>query len=658
MPAPSLARRALTIWRSPQWATRLALALLLIGGIAAGVGRREILNLPAEPAERSVRRFSPGAAEPDVVPGGPWAHVPAVLPGPADQWAGSTPHALSVEVPAHAPRTLILDVQLERARPAVLTAVAAPAPGGPVHVEVLVNERVVASYDLPDAGDAPPAGRPRAPSHLRATIPAATLGPGDPARLTLRNDRGGDLVLRGIRLAEARPMFALGHYGRHGRFPAVSALLIGAGLVLVARGRWLAGPGAAGRLLGPGLAGLALASAVLAPAALRGVPRGAWLALIFGLLPWSRAGVRRRAGRAAGPRLRRALANGAVVAGALAVSLVAGEYALRAAFRHDPWAQHVLTPRPAGPPRRVLNSLGFFEREFPLEKPPGVYRIAVLGDSLSISAPRPHRFGDVIAARLNERPPRGVTYEAVSFGETGADTNREIEILQQAVWRTDPDFVLLEWYVNDLENGNHVERPQGYRLIPGEGGVGAWLRARTRGSVLRALLEREWETLQERLGLTETYPAYMNRLFGDPESPHWQAAADELRRFIAECRAHRTPVAIALFPHLSAGLPAGAYEFADLHAQVLELCREEGVPCVDLRATFAPERDYLTLWVNRFDAHPNARAHRLAAERILATLGPLWVAAGAPVAGGPAPGRAGVSRAGGRGSAASRSRRS
>ena len=138
----------------------------------------------------------------------------------------------------------------------------------------------------------------------------------------------------------------------------------------------------------------------------------------------------------------------------------------------------------------------------------------------------------------------------MSFGETGADTNREVDILQQAVWRTDPDFVLLEWYVNDLENGDHLKRPQPYVLIPGDGRLGA----ATHGSLLRALLEQEFATLQERLGLTETYPEYMNRLFGDTASPHWQAAAHELRRFIAECRAHRTPVAIALFPHLSAGL--------------------------------------------------------------------------------------------------------
>ncbi len=655
MTASRLTRVALGIWNAPRPATRLGVGLLLLAALAAGIGRRELFNLPAEPPERSITRFAPGTAEIEVVPGGPWAHIPAFLPGPAALWAGGEPHALSVQIPAHAPRALVLDIQPERVRPGVLIDLGAPARGAPVHVQVLVNEQAVAAYDVPGAGGAREPAEARAPSHLRLAIPAATLGTGDRGRITLRNDGGGDLILRRFRLAEARPTFALSLYGRHGRLPAVSALLLAAGLVLVARGRQLDVSGSSRRFAGPSLAGLMLGLAVLAPAALRGVPRWAWLLLILGLVPWGRGRAGGVVGRAPSSVLRRAIVNAALVVVAVAVSLVAAEYALRAAFRGDPWARRIVTSHPAAPPApRQLNALGFAEREFPIEKPPGVYRIAILGDSLSISAPRPHRFGDVIVARLNERQPRSVSYEAVSFGETGADTNREVDILQQAVWRTDPDFVLLEWYVNDLENGDHLERPQPYVLLPGDGRLGT----ATHGSLLRALLEQEFATLQERLGLTETYPEYMNRLFGDTASPHWQAAAHELHRFIAECRAHRTPVAIALFPHLSAGLSTGAYEFADLHDQVLEICREESVPCVDLRATFTPYRDYLSLWVNRFDAHPNARAHRLAGERILEVLGPLWLASGARLAASPAPGGAKVSRGAGRGSGASRSRRS
>jgi hypothetical protein len=105
---------------------------------------------------------------------------------------------------------------------------------------------------------------------------------------------------------------------------------------------------------------------------------------------------------------------------------------------------------------------------------------------------------------------------------------------------------------------------------------------------------------------------------------------------------------------------AGTYEFAELHDQVLDLCRQEGVPCVDLRATFAAHRDYVSLWVTRFDPHPNALAHRLAGERLIEVLGPLWLAAGRTAGDGGAATTEGadVSRAAARSSAAFRFRRS
>ena len=86
------------------------------------------------------------------------------------------------------------------------------------------------------------------------------------------------------------PTFALSVYGRHGRLHAMSALLLAAGLVLVARGRQLEVSGSTWWLAGPGLADLMLGLAVLAPAAIRGVPRWAWLLLILGLglAPWGR----------------------------------------------------------------------------------------------------------------------------------------------------------------------------------------------------------------------------------------------------------------------------------------------------------------------------------------------------------------------------------
>ena len=657
--AASTLRAATRMWRSPRVATRLGIALILVAVAAAGFGRRGLVDLAAEDPARSVRRFATGAAEVEVTAQMPWSRVPAVLPGPADAWAGGSPHGIALSLQLPAPRALLLYVQTRRTRPAEIPGLPAPPVDSAAHLRVLVNGTTVGTFDAPGPGRPRPGTAPRTAARIKAFIPATALGETSPMRLSLVNDGGPGVALRRLRLVEARPSFGAGHLGLGGRFPAVSAAFLAVGLGLLLRRRLELTGSSSGmdrwrRVLGPGLGLVLLSLAVAAPSFARGIPRWAWLLLILSVLPLGR----RRARPAAAPRspkavVARMLGSGLLGIAALAVSLVAGELALRAAFRDEPWARSVLAvrvppapaPPPAGPagpipgpalPRRGLNSLGFDEREFPLVKPAGVYRIAILGDSLAVSVPRAQRFGSVIAERLNARASRPVSYEALSFGQTGADTNKETEFLQRAVWRTDPDFVLLEWYVNDLENGDHSQRPEPPPLIPGESAPARWLRGLSDRTLLHWMLQQQFTAVQERLGRVETYPAYMHRLFGDPDGKHWEAAAHELRDFIGQCRAHRIPVAIALFPHLSAGLPAGAYEFTELHDQVLELCRQEAVPCVDLRSTFAAHRDYTSLWVHRFDPHPNARAHRLAAERLVEVLGPLWLDGGRARANGPA----------------------
>jgi GDSL-like Lipase/Acylhydrolase family len=649
------------VWRDPRAMSRLGLALVLLAIVLTGYGRRELANLTAEDSARSIRRFLLGPADVEVTAGMPWAHMPAWLPGPAEQWAGGSIHSVAVHLVSPARRPLRLDVQTSRSRPREILDLETPESNLPAHLRIVVNGRSIATFESLGSSHPAEGAEPRAPPHLLVTIPAAAVA-GGPATVALVNDGGGGVRLRHLRLVEEVPSFSFSPLRRAGRLPLGSAAFLAAGLAFLLRSRLLrvaVGPGMSSwrPTLGPAL-GLVLSSlAVALPQIGPGVPHWAWLLLIVSVLPLGRGQPRATApSRAPATVLARVVGTGLLVVAALAVSIVTGELLLRAAFRDEPWARSVLgTPAPSGS-RPPMNSLGFDEREFPLAKSPGVYRIAVVGDSLAVSAPRGQRFDAVITERMNASQARPVHYEAVSFGRAGVDTAEEVQILHEAVWRAAPDFVLLEWYVNDLENGDHGDRPQAASLIPGDAALGQWARRLTERSLFRWMLQEEFTALQERVGLLETYPAYMHRVFADPGGPRWEGAADALRAFVAECRAHRTPLAIALFPHLSAGLLQGTYEFAELHDQVLELCRQEGVACVDLRAAFAGQRDYARLWVDRFDPHPNALAHRLAGERLVEVLGPLWreagVAAGAP----PAPPR--LSRGAAPGSGASRSPRS
>src|SRR5262249_39838384 len=141
-------------------------------------------------------------------------------------------------------------------------------------------------------------------------------------------------------------------------------------------------------------------------------------------------------------------------------------------------------------------------------------------------------------------------------------------------------------------------------------------------SALYYLIGQQWLTLQQVLGLTVDEDEDMRRRFGDPDSPDSREGVETLRTFIDLCKSQGKPVGIVLFPGL--GLVKGAYPYDYLHDRVLAICAQQDITCVDLRSPFAPNLDGGKLWVNRFDAHPNALANRLAAERIIDTFGQLW----------------------------------
>jgi hypothetical protein len=267
------------------------------------------------------------------------------------------------------------------------------------------------------------------------------------------------------------------------------------------------------------------------------------------------------------------------------------------------------------------NRLGFRDGDFPLRKPPGVYRIVVVGDSFTaaMGIAEEERYTERIEAALAARGP----VEVLQFANPGAELDDHVETLRAAL-AVDPDFVLLQWYVNDFEIGKQGQ-PRPRHLAPWPG----LHRALFARSALYSVLDQQWAWMQVRLGLLPSYEGYLRARFGDPRSEGSRRAAAELRAFFELARGAGVPVAAVLFPHLDDRLGRD-YPFAFLHEQVLAVCADASVACVDLRDAFAAYAGRMALLrVNRFDHHAGALAHRLAAERLLEELGPVWSARGA-----------------------------
>jgi lysophospholipase L1-like esterase len=301
-----------------------------------------------------------------------------------------------------------------------------------------------------------------------------------------------------------------------------------------------------------------------------------------------------------------------VSAVAIAAAFAVAECSARFAYRHDTSGGRAADFVHGGAPSPV-NSLGFRER--PIEpKDPNRFRIAVIGDSFSWGQglQEHERFSNLLDTQLGSR------YEVLNFGMPGHTMPEHVDELEP-VLKLNPDFVLLQLYINNFETPG-MRRPSAYPLLPAE--MHAQL---TQASLVYQLLADRWAQLQESLGLVDSYARYLARHLRDPDSPYSREAFGKLRQFISRTRAAGVPTGAVLFPATDSMGPNGlGYPFGFIHDRVQAICAEERIVFVDLLAPFASTGDPHGLWVTPFDAHPNALANQRAAAEILDAFAEAW----------------------------------
>ncbi len=110
-----------------------------------------------------------------------------------------------------------------------------------------------------------------------------------------------------------------------------------------------------------------------------------------------------------------------------------------------------------------VNKWGFRDLEWTEQKPEGVFRIAVLGDSYAeaLQVMREETFWSVMESELQQAdvlPEKRV--EVLNFGISGFGTAQELLTLQNHVWQFDPDVVLLLFVPgNDVRNNSKRLEP-------------------------------------------------------------------------------------------------------------------------------------------------------------------------------------------------------
>jgi hypothetical protein len=293
--------------------------------------------------------------------------------------------------------------------------------------------------------------------------------------------------------------------------------------------------------------------------------------------------------------------------------------------------------RPGGAVRSEVeyrvNAEGLRGPEVSVEKPQGVRRVALLGDSIAFGywVADEDGLARQLESMLDEVRGTGPRVEVLNFGVPGYNLDQDIETLRSRALRFDPDVVVLAFCLNDLEGIFSYE----LGLVQDRATRRRSLLGRLREGVLSRSYFFAW--LEYRLAELEARRSFVrvrNPLSGPEYEQRVEGQKKGLRGKFNVMRAILAPRGIegvvAVFPTFTGAWDS--YPHAGLHRVVREAAREAGLIAVDLFDCYAAYH-YRAVRVDV--VHPSPLGHRVAAHGLRDALCAHHILCPAPVTEGP-----------------------
>lgn len=276
----------------------------------------------------------------------------------------------------------------------------------------------------------------------------------------------------------------------------------------------------------------------------------------------------------------------------------------------------------------VISSAGLRDREFAAPKPRDVYRIVVIGDSVTFGfrLDQQQAFPKRVEALLNRHsPPGSPTYEVLNLGVNGYNTTQVVEALRVRGLCFEPDLIIYAYVLND---------PQNYSL---EAEALAALRARAekplhlaryfpRSKLLQMLSNQvQWLSPDHRRFHLKgpgyvafdggTYRAYLHALHYEEEP--WTRVRDGMATLaLLSAQPKSIPVLVAVIP-IDTAQEFASYPMHDLHEKVMAEAHNHGFHTLDLAPVFQLVRTALDKRFYRDFLHPSQVGNEVVAVALL-----------------------------------------
>jgi len=280
----------------------------------------------------------------------------------------------------------------------------------------------------------------------------------------------------------------------------------------------------------------------------------------------------------------------------------------------------------------VNNKYGFRERDFVVPKPSDVFRIMVLGDSLTWGAglDEKERYTNLLELYLNDyfsNQNLKKRIEVLNFGISGGPTTVERDILKNYKDLVQPDLIIVGFCLNDPQPKSQDWTPEKEKVdkllskllnplqkllsFIGLHGTGVFI-----SKTIYALLEK--------LGVFPPWYVGLERVY-DKDSMEWkefEKALKDIREMSDE---------MGLPPPIFAVLNQGVYTdrptdynnpdemlklYFKWYRQAEDTAKKIGFLTCNFEKEIASELPNKILAVNKFDGHPSAELNRVYAKKI------------------------------------------
>ena len=329
------------------------------------------------------------------------------------------------------------------------------------------------------------------------------------------------------------------------------------------------------------------------------------------------------------------------LAGSLVISLVIAELALRMMgyggapesvitnvhFVDDPildWRTNPGSEYKEGGVVYKYNSAGFRDVEHAIEKPSGVTRIVVLGDSVSegLGFEAKDTFSYVLQSELGDK------FEVINIVARALNAPQEIHLFEKEGIKYKPDLVIQNFVLNDidfhssLKNARRAEAVNESQIVMFGISINPKLKRFLKSSAFVYFVHQRVHELKSKLtGMVEqNYYAGL-----------WEKQENRLKvinafdKLLLLRKQHHFEVVIIIWPFIT---DYEHYGFAFVHNWVAKQAENRGFLTLDLLSIFSKYRWHDLRLTTDDNIHASTLGHKLAAESFLEWYRSRWTTSG------------------------------